>query len=123
PERRNSGIAGTGGGVEEAIALEPHTALTPAPAVLLPDPAAAMLDPAANPLTPASAEPASMAPARTKAKAVDPTSPEITFLAIKGTRAMASAYAMLTSPRITESATPRRKPKNPLPRTSVTWLK
>src|SRR5579862_7838380 len=120
PERRNSGMVGTGGGVEEASVLEPDTA--PAPAVLLPDPAAP-LDPAANPLAPASAAPAAMAPTRTKANAVDPTSPDITFLAMKGTRAMASAYAILTSPRITESGTPRRKPKNPLPSTSLTWLK
>ncbi len=90
PERRNSGIVGTGGGVEELIAPDADTVLTPAPAVL-PDPAAALLDPAANPLMPASAAPAVIAPARTKAYAVDPTSPEITFLAMKGTRAMASA--------------------------------
>jgi hypothetical protein len=91
PERRNSGIVGTGGGVEEAITLEPDAELTPVPEAPLADPAPALLEPAANPLTPANAAPAAMAPARTKAKAVDPTSPEITFLAMKGTSAMASA--------------------------------
>src|SRR6266536_752268 len=94
PERRNSGMVGTGGGVEEAIAPEPNDdddAPTPAPAVVLPEPVAALLAPAANPLAPASAAPAAIAPARTNANAVDPTSPEITRLAMKGTRAMASA--------------------------------
>ena len=84
-------MVGTGGGVDEASTLEPDAVLTPVPTVLLPDPAAVLVDPAANPLTPASAAPAAMAPPRTKANAVDPTSPEITFLAMKGTRAMASA--------------------------------
>src|ERR1700756_2361674 len=93
PERRNSGMVGTGGGVEEAIAPEPNDdddAPTPVPA-LLPEPAAALLAAAANPLAPARAAPAAIAPVRTNANAVDPTSPEITRWAMKGTRAMASA--------------------------------
>ena len=91
PERRNSGIVGTGGGDEDTSALEPDKVATPEPAVLLPDTLAPLVAPAANPPAPANAAPAAIAPARTKAKAVDPTSPEITFLATNGTRAIASA--------------------------------
>jgi hypothetical protein len=93
PERRNSGIVGTGGGVAEAIAPEPTDDDTPtlAPALALLEPAAALLAPAANPLAPAKAAPVAIAPARTNANAVDPTSPEITFLAMNGTSAIASA--------------------------------
>ena len=91
PERRNSDIVGTGGGDEEAIAPEPDLLPTVAPADEVPEPAPAPLVPAANPLAPAKAAPTAIAPARTKVNAVDPTSPEITLLAMRGTKATASA--------------------------------
>ena len=75
PDCRNPAIdvAGVGGGIDELMAMvdEPPPALAPAAAGVAPAPA-----PAANPPTAANAAPAAVAAARTKANAVDPTSPE-----------------------------------------------
>ena len=91
PERRNDAmeVAGAGGGIDDETAPEP--AAVPALPAALPPPADPLLAPAANPLTPANAAPAATAPARTMAKAVDPTSPEIIRLAMNGIMAMDSA--------------------------------
>src|SRR5450432_205661 len=86
PERINSAIVGVGGGIDDARLAELPPPPADAPAL-----AGAPPVPAANPLAPARAAPATAAPARTKAKVVDPTSPEITRLAMKGTSATASA--------------------------------
>ena len=87
---------GCGGGAEEdALATEPPAPDDAAPA---PDPAAAVElapdavpAPAATPLIPDRSAPAATAAARTIVKAVDPTSPEISFLAINGIRPRARA--------------------------------
>src|SRR5712672_1814531 len=76
PERMKSGIEGAGGGVDEARVVEVDEAPTPPDAVA---PVEAGLAPAAKP------------PALTSAKAVDPTSPEMILLAMKGISAMAKA--------------------------------
>jgi hypothetical protein len=88
PERIKSGIEGAGGAVDDARRVEVDEAPTPLDDVA---PARAGLAPAANPLIPASAAPVATAPARTSANAVDPTSPEMTLLAMKGIRAIANA--------------------------------
>ena len=88
PERMKSGIEGVGGGVDEASVMEVEEAPTPPDAVA---PVEAELAPAAKPLTPARAAPAATAPALTSAKAVDPTSPEMILLAMKGISPMARA--------------------------------
>jgi len=89
PERMKSGIeeAGAGGGVEDARLID--AAEVPAPA----EDVAAEAEPIPleNPANPASAAPALTAPARTKAYAEDPKSPEMTRFAMKGITAMASA--------------------------------
>ena len=90
PERMKSGIDGVGGGVEEASIVEVDELPTPPDADVV-APEEVELAPAAKPLAPARAAPAVTAPARTRAKAVDPASPEITRLAINGIRAMAKA--------------------------------
>ena len=88
PERMKSGIEGAGGAVDDARVEEVCEAPIPPDAVVLVE---AELVPAAKPLTPARAAPAVTAPARTSAKAVDPTSPETILLAMKGINAMARA--------------------------------
>ena len=88
PERMKSGIEGVGGAVDDARTVDAEEEL-PAPAAVAP--AKAGLAPAAKPLTPANAAPAATPPALTSAKAVDPTSPEMILLAMKGIRAMARA--------------------------------
>jgi len=88
PERIKSGIEGAGGGVDEASVMELDEAPTPPDAVAPVEPE---LAPEAKPLTPARAAPAATPPALTRAKAVDPTSPEMILLAMKGINAMARA--------------------------------
>jgi hypothetical protein len=88
PERMKSGIEGVGGAVDDANTVDVVEVLTP------PDAEAPAKDgptPAAKPLIPAKAAPAATPPALTNAKAVDPTSPEMIFLAMKGISAMARA--------------------------------
>jgi hypothetical protein len=88
PERMKSGIEGAGGGVDEARVFAVDEAPTP------PDGAApveAELAPVAKPLTPARAAPAATPPALTNANTVEPTSPEMILLAMKGISAMARA--------------------------------
>ena len=75
PERMKSGIEGAGGAVDDARTVDVDEVPIPLDAVA---PAKAGLAPAAKPLIPDRAAPAATAPARTKAKAVEPTSPEIT---------------------------------------------
>ena len=87
PERMKPGIEGVGGGIEEASAIDVDE---PAP----PDPVPAVetaLAPETKPLIPANAAPAATAPARTMANAVEPTSPEMTRLAMNGITATARA--------------------------------
>src|SRR4030081_653171 len=81
PERMKSGIEGAGGGVDEARVIAVDEAPPPPDTVA---PVEAALAPAAKPLTPARAAPAATPPALTSAKAVDPTSPEIILLGMKG---------------------------------------
>ena len=88
PERMNSGIEGAGGAVEDARTVEVDERPAPPDAVA---PAEAGLAPAAKPVTPASAALAATPPALTSANAVDPTSPEMIRLAMKGISAMARA--------------------------------
>ena len=88
PERMKSGIEGAGGGVDEARVIAVDEAPTPPDAAA---PGEAELAPAAKPVTPARAAPAANPPALTNAKAVDPTSPEMILLAMKGISAMARA--------------------------------
>src|SRR5712691_3109818 len=69
PDRIDSAIVGTGGGIEDETAPEPDAVPAPdaalAPPAAPPLPADEPLAPAANPLTPARAAPAATAPART----------------------------------------------------------
>src|SRR5579859_1706245 len=88
PERMKSGIEGAGGGADDARTVDVDEAPTPPDTVA---PAKAGLAPAAKPVTPARAVPAATPPALTSAKAVDPTSPEMIRLAMKGISAMAKA--------------------------------
>jgi len=88
PERMKSGIEGAGGGVDEARTVDVDEAPTPPDTVA---PAEAGLAPAAKPVIPARAVPAATPPALNIAKAVDPTSPEMIRLAMKGMSAMARA--------------------------------
>ena len=88
PERMKSGIEGAGGAVDDARTVDVVEAPTPPDAVA---PAEPELAPDAKPLTPARAAPAATPPALTSAKDVDPTSPEMIRLAIKGISAMARA--------------------------------
>jgi hypothetical protein len=88
PERMNSGIEGAGGGADDASTVDVDEALTPPDTAA---PAEAGLAPAAKPVIPARAAPAATPPALTSAKAVEPTSPEMIRLAMKGIRAMAKA--------------------------------
>src|SRR5258708_37611364 len=88
PERMKSGIEGVGGAVDDARTVDVDEVLTLPGAVA---PAEAGLAPAAKPLAPARAAPAATPPALTSAKAVDPTSPEMILLAMKGINAMARA--------------------------------
>jgi hypothetical protein len=83
-----SSIEGVGGAVDDArtVALDEAPTLPEAVA-----PVEAELAPAAKPLTPARAAPAATPPALISANAVDPTSPEMIFLAMKGINAMARA--------------------------------
>jgi hypothetical protein len=83
-----SGIEGAGGAVDEPRVIAVDEAPPPPDAVAPVEPE---LAPAAKPLTPARAAPAATPPALTSAKAVDPTSPEMIFLAMKGINAMARA--------------------------------
>jgi hypothetical protein len=62
------------------------------------------------------------APARTMDMAVDPTSPDITRFAMKGIKAIEIARKILTSPRMSESTGPLRKPRKPPPPACVTWF-
>ena len=87
PERMKSGIEGVGGGTEEASVIDVDGP-APAGAALAVE---AAPTPAAKPLIPAKAAPAATAPARTMANAVEPTSPEMTRLAMNGITATASA--------------------------------
>src|SRR5579863_10622001 len=88
PERMNSGIEGAGGGADDARTVDVDEAPTPPDTVA---PAETGLAPAAKPLTPAKTAPAATPPALTSAKAVDPTSPEMILLAMKGISAMVRA--------------------------------
>ena len=88
PERMKSGIEGAGGGADEARLIAVDEAPTPPDAAA---PVEAALAPAAKPLIPARAAPAVTPPALTSAKAVDPTSPEMILLAMKGISAIARA--------------------------------
>ena len=87
PERMKPGIEGVGGGIEEASVIDVDE---PVPADVAPAVETA-LAPDAKPLIPAKAAPAAIAPARTMANAVEPTSPEMTRLAMNGITATASA--------------------------------
>ena len=92
PERRNPAmeVAGVGGGIEEASVTDVDDPPAPAAAELAaPEDVAAT--PEENPVTPARAAPAATAPARTRANALNPTSPEMIRFAIRGTSATASA--------------------------------
>src|SRR5258708_7669515 len=93
PDCRNPAmdLGGVGGGIDELTATDADELPAPAPAPAGATPPDAAPAPAANPLTPARAAPTATAPARTNAKVVDPTSPEITRLAIKGISATARA--------------------------------
>jgi len=83
-----SGIEGVGGAVDDANTVDVDGALMPLEVVV---PVEDGATPAAKPLTPAKAAPAATPPALTKAKAVDPTSPETIFFAMNGISAMARA--------------------------------
>ena len=91
PERMKFGIdeaeAGVRGGVEDASERDAAELPAPDDAVA----AEAEPSPVEKPANPASAAPALTAPARTKANAVDPTSPEMTRFAMNGITAIASA--------------------------------
>src|SRR5215469_3415059 len=88
PERVKSGIDGAGGGVDDVSAVKEDAAPPPPDTV---GPAKAGFARAANPLIPARAAPAAAAPARTKENVVEPTSPAMTCLAMKGISAIAKA--------------------------------
>ena len=88
PERMNSGIEGAGGGADDARTVDVDEAPMPPDTVA---PAETGIAPAAKPVIPARAAPAATPPALTSAKAVDPTSPEMIRLAMKGISAMARA--------------------------------
>src|SRR5258708_2173543 len=84
PERMKSGIEGVGGAVDDARTVDVDEPPTPPDAVTPVNPD---LPPAAKPLTPAKAAPAAPPPALTRAKTVDPTSPEMILFAMKGSSA------------------------------------
>ena len=88
PDRKKSVIDGGGGGVEDVSTLGVNEALTPLDTEA---PARAGLATAASLLIAARAALAVTAPARSSANVVEPTSPAITRLAMRGISAIAKA--------------------------------